>query len=96
MKIEQQCSRASRLPNPYEHCKVPKHTQEHSGCPKKCYGAKLRRAKWEDGGGIAENRITHDNAAWRTQSDPDKKRRLPLIGTVLRVTSLNPRVPIFL
>ena len=57
----------------------------------KAQTCKVGRWRWERG--KQDNTLARSSG---TQSDPDKKRRLPLIKTGLRIISLNPRVPVFL
>ena len=55
--------------------------------------AKLGCAQWEVGSGNVENQQITSNSPYKTQSDPEKQRRLLPSGNVLRIISMKPHVP---
>ena len=58
---------------------------------RKRYGAQLRRAEHEGGGGDTGGQSTGVSAARKTRTGPGKKRKGPLVRAVKRIVTRNPR-----
>lgn len=58
---------------------------------RKRYGARLRRAEHEGGGGDTASQISGVSAARKARTGPGKKRKGPLVRNIKRIVSRNPR-----